>query len=176
MLFRRFSILRLDELPGLSWIVLAMTLARCLCIASAPMLRIVASVAILGASIVPTGCAGDQQIESLQPGVLTVAVTSGAPTNAYDPQLWIRRYVEQFAAERELAISWVVVPFNESWLLASRNECRELSGPRAVRSDVFRTVPLRATGTSHSPRRSGALRAHQRLRRSDRRRCVRNGS
>ncbi|MDA0993030.1 MAG: ABC transporter substrate-binding protein, partial [Proteobacteria bacterium] len=99
-----------------------MTLARCLCIASAPMLRIVASVAILGASIVPTGCAGDQQIESLQPGVLTVAVTSGAPTNAYDPQLWIRRYVEQFAAERELAISWVVVPFNESWLLASRDE------------------------------------------------------
>lgn len=122
MLFRRFSILRLDELPGLSWIVLAKTLARCPRIAFASMLRIVAGVAILGASIATAGCAGDQQIQTLQPGVLTVAVTSGAPTNAYDPQLWIRRYVEQFADEHELAISWVVVPFNESWLLASRDE------------------------------------------------------
>ena len=54
--------------------------------------------------------------------MLTVAVTSGAPTSKYDPQLWIRRYVEQFAVEHELAISWVVVPFNESWLLASNDE------------------------------------------------------
>jgi ABC-type amino acid transport substrate-binding protein len=60
-------------------------------------------------------------VQTLERGVLTVAVTSGAPTNPYDPQLWIRRYVEIFAGEHALAISWVVVPFHESWLLASRD-------------------------------------------------------
>jgi ABC-type amino acid transport substrate-binding protein len=84
--------------------------------------RNVARAAILVAFFTTIGCAGDQRIQTLQPGVLTVAVTSGAPSNPYDPQLWIRRYVEQFAAEHELTISWVIVPFNESWLLASRNE------------------------------------------------------
>lgn len=68
------------------------------------------------------GCAVDQEIQTLRPGVLTVAVTSDNPTNQYDAQVWIRKYVEQFAVEHELEISWVVVPFNESWLLASRDE------------------------------------------------------
>ena len=67
-------------------------------------------------------CVNDQAIRTLQPGVLTVAVTSDAPGSPYDPQLWIRRYVERFAAEQELTVSWVVVPFNESWLLAGRDE------------------------------------------------------
>lgn len=78
--------------------------------------------AMLVASIASVGCTDDQQIQTLQPGVLTVAVTTDAPTSPYDPQLWIRGYVEQFAAEHELTISWLVVPFNESWLLASRDE------------------------------------------------------
>ena len=69
-----------------------------------------------------SGCGVDQQIQTIRSGVLTVAVTSDAPTNQYDSQLWIRQYVEQFAAEAELKISWVVVPFNESWLLASSDE------------------------------------------------------
>lgn len=81
-----------------------------------------ASAALLAAAFTAVGCAEDRQIQTLRPGVLTVAVTSGAPANPYDSQLWIRRYVEQFAAEEELTISWVVVPFNESWLLASRDE------------------------------------------------------
>jgi len=84
--------------------------------------RVVASVAILWTLIAAIACARDQQFQTLRPGVLTVAVTSGAPTDQYDPQLWIRQYVEQFAKEHELTISWVVVPFNESWLLASSNE------------------------------------------------------
>jgi len=69
-----------------------------------------------------SGCGVDQQIQTIRSGVLTVAVTSDAPTNQYDSQLWIRQYVEQFAAEAELKISWVVVPFNKSWLLASSDE------------------------------------------------------
>ncbi len=82
-------------------------------------LRTAAAVATLVAAV---GCADDRQLRTLRPGVLTVAVTSDAPGSPYDPQLWIRRYVERFAAERELTISWVVVPFNQSWLLAGRDE------------------------------------------------------
>jgi len=60
-------------------------------------------------------------IQTLEPGVLRVAVTSEAPTNPYDSQLWIRRYAELFAKAQRYRISWVVVPFNQSWLLASRD-------------------------------------------------------
>lgn len=81
--------------------------------------RCLTTLAILA---VLAGCAGDQPIETLQAGILTVAVTTDSPTSPYDPQLWIRQYVERFAAEHELTIAWVVVPFNESWLLASRSE------------------------------------------------------
>ena len=81
--------------------------------------QFLATLAILA---VLAGCAGDQPFETIKAGVLTVAVTTDSPTSQYDPQLWIRRYVEKFAAEHKLTIEWVVVPFNESWLLASRNE------------------------------------------------------
>lgn len=81
-------------------------------------LQTVAGVAMLAILLAPLGRAEAQQIRTLEPGVLTVAVTTEAPTSPYDPQLWIRRYVERFAAEQGLDINWVVVPFNESWLLA----------------------------------------------------------
>jgi ABC-type amino acid transport substrate-binding protein len=51
-----------------------------------------------------------------------VAATSPAPSSPYDPQLWIRRYVERFAEDQHLTIKWVVVPFDQSWLRASRDE------------------------------------------------------
>lgn len=86
------------------------------------LLRTVTGIAILAIANSIAGCEAEQQIQTLEPGVLTVAVTTAAPTSEYDPQLWIRRYVEKFAAEHELEIDWVVVPFNESWLLASRGE------------------------------------------------------
>ncbi|MEM7500425.1 MAG: transporter substrate-binding domain-containing protein [Pseudomonadota bacterium] len=68
------------------------------------------------------GCADRQTIETLNPGILKVAVTTGAPTSEYDPQLWIRRYVQRFANEHDLTIEWLVVPFNESWLRAGGDE------------------------------------------------------
>ena len=86
------------------------------------MKKLVTTITLLCFCLAVNGCAVDQQIQTLRSGVLTVAVTSSAPTNQYDSQLWIRQYVEQFAAEQELEISWVVVPFNESWLLASTDE------------------------------------------------------
>ena len=80
------------------------------------------TIALICFAAVVTCCAVDRQIKTITPGVLTVAVTSEGPTNPYDSQLWIREYVERFAAENTLEISWVVVPFNESWLLASTDE------------------------------------------------------
>lgn len=80
---------------------------------------IAAAIALLAASV---SCASDPGIKTIVPGTLTVAVTTESPSSPYDPQLWIRQYVERFAAEEGLDISWVVVPFNRSWLLASNNE------------------------------------------------------
>ena len=68
------------------------------------------------------GCSAGQNIETIRPGILTVAVTSGTPTGEYDSQLWIRRYIERFSEEHNFIVSWVVVPFYESWLLASKGE------------------------------------------------------
>lgn len=65
------------------------------------------------------GRAEETPIRTLEPGVLTVAVTSATATDELDPKLWIQRYVERFAAEHALRIAWVVVPFDQSWLLAS---------------------------------------------------------
>jgi ABC-type amino acid transport substrate-binding protein len=65
---------------------------------------------------------GAQQFETLEPGVLKVAVTRAHSTNPYDSQTWIQEYVELFAAEHGLEIDWVAVPFNESWLLASNDD------------------------------------------------------
>lgn len=62
------------------------------------------------------------EIRTLVAGTLRVAVTSASPSSPYDPQLWIRRYLERFAREQGLRITWVVVPFADSWLLASRGE------------------------------------------------------
>ncbi len=70
----------------------------------------------------PAPSADAQGLQLLRPGVLRVAVTKEPPFGPYDSQLWIRRYVERFAHDHELAIDWVVVPFNESWLLASNDE------------------------------------------------------
>ena len=79
-------------------------------------------IVLLCFTVAITKCSVEQKFQTLRPGILTVAVTSDNPTNQYDSQLWIRKYVELFASEHELPIYWVVTPFNESWLLASRDE------------------------------------------------------
>jgi ABC-type amino acid transport substrate-binding protein len=85
-------------------------------------MNLLKKIAFVCFAAITTSCALDQQIQTITPGVLTVAVTTDTPTNQYDSQLWIRKYVERFAAENKLEISWVVVPFNESWLLASTDD------------------------------------------------------
>lgn len=66
--------------------------------------------------------AGASIVRTIEPGVLTVAVTTMAPAGPYDSQQWIRSYVERFAADHGLTIRWVVVPFDQSWWFASRHE------------------------------------------------------
>jgi ABC-type amino acid transport substrate-binding protein len=77
---------------------------------------------VLLALAVSGACARTAAIRTLEPGVLRVAVTTGTPTSPYDSQLWIRQYVERFAAGQGLNLMWVVVPFNESWARAGRDE------------------------------------------------------
>ena len=80
--------------------------------------RFIVVVALVTMSLV----SGAQQLELLTPGTLRVAVTRLDSTDPYQSQTWIKEYVELFAAEHGLEIDWVVVPFNESWLLASNDE------------------------------------------------------
>lgn len=78
--------------------------------------------AVMAAAIQAEASGQAAKVRTIEPGVLTVAVTTAEPAGPYDSQLWIQGYVERFAAEHHLRIRWVVVPFDRSWLLASRNE------------------------------------------------------
>ena len=49
-----------------------------------------------------------QDIHTLTAGTLTVAVTTEAPESEFDPQLWIRQYIEEFADKNQLSLSWVL--------------------------------------------------------------------
>lgn len=88
-----------------------------------PSLRLATLLAVLASAVRVGGAPADAKtIRTLVAGTVTVAVTSASPSSPYDPQVWIRRYLERFAEEQGLGIGWVVVPFAQSWLLASRGE------------------------------------------------------
>ena len=81
--------------------------------------RLRSALLCIAASVLVSTDARADDIHTLQPGVLSVAITSVQPAGPYDSQQWVRRYVERFAAESSLTIKWLVVPFDRSWLLAS---------------------------------------------------------
>ena len=86
-------------------------------------MRVAPSVMLMGALLgLPAGAVGEEPIRPLVAGTITVAVTTAAPTSPYDPQSWIRRYLERFAEENGVTLAWVVVPFRDSWLRAGRDE------------------------------------------------------
>ncbi len=72
-------------------------------------------------ALAAAACQSPPDLRTLEPGVLTVAVTTGAPTSRFDSQLWIRSYVERFAGQQRLRIVWQVVPFDKSWELAGQD-------------------------------------------------------
>ena len=60
-------------------------------------------------------------VQTLEPGVLKVAVTNRSVSDPRDPEYWMLRYVERFGKELGMAIDWQVVPFDRSWELAGRD-------------------------------------------------------
>ena len=60
-------------------------------------------------------------IQTLQPGVVRIAITGNA-TDTLDPEAWMNRYAERLAADLGLQPEWKVVPFDKSWELAGKGE------------------------------------------------------
>jgi ABC-type amino acid transport substrate-binding protein len=60
-------------------------------------------------------------IQTLEPGVLKIAVTSTSVTSRLDPEEWMYHYAERLARELELRAEWHVVPFDKSWELAGKD-------------------------------------------------------
>jgi polar amino acid transport system substrate-binding protein len=60
-------------------------------------------------------------IQTLEPGVLTIAVTSTTVTDPLDPEQWMHRYAERLAADLGFGPEWRVVPFDRSWRLAGED-------------------------------------------------------
>jgi ABC-type amino acid transport substrate-binding protein len=65
-------------------------------------------------------CGVGPRLETLQPGVLMMAIT-GTATDELDPEAWMYRYAERLAADLGLRAEWKVVPFDKSWELAGRD-------------------------------------------------------
>lgn len=59
-------------------------------------------------------------VQTLQPGVITIAIT-GTATDALDPEAWMYRYAERLAQDLHLLVAWKIVPFDKSWELAGKD-------------------------------------------------------
>ena len=64
---------------------------------------------------------GAPAVQTIEPGVLKVAVTNRSVSDPLDPEYWMVRYVERFGQELGLPIQWHVVPFDRSWELAGKD-------------------------------------------------------
>jgi polar amino acid transport system substrate-binding protein len=60
-------------------------------------------------------------LQTLEPGVLKVAVTSTTVTDTLDPEEWMHRYAARLAGDLGLRPEWHVVEFDKSWELAGRD-------------------------------------------------------
>jgi ABC-type amino acid transport substrate-binding protein len=73
-------------------------------------------VAMAGCSVVP----GAPAIQTLEPGVVKIAIT-GTATDPLDPEQWMHHYAERLAQDLHLRADWHVVPFDKSWELAGKD-------------------------------------------------------
>ena len=81
-------------------------------------LAVAVSLAVLAAC----GAGSDRPaIQTLEPGVVKIAVTSTTVTNTLDPEEWMYRYAERLARDLGLRVDWQVVPFDKSWELAGKD-------------------------------------------------------
>ena len=60
-------------------------------------------------------------IQSLQAGVVKIAVTRTTATDPLDPEQWMYRSAERLGESLGLRVEWHVVPFDKSWELAGRD-------------------------------------------------------
>ena len=60
-------------------------------------------------------------IQTLEPGVVRIAVTSTTATDPLDPEEWMYRYANRLARDLDLRVEWRVVAFDKSWELAGTN-------------------------------------------------------
>ena len=70
------------------------------------------------------GCAArsDQPaIQTIEAGVVTIAVTSTTVVDPLDPEEWMSRYAERLGRDLGLRVKWHVVPFDKSWELAGKD-------------------------------------------------------
>ena len=79
---------------------------------------LVLSIAVLA------GCGARSErpaIQTLEAGVVRIAVTSTTVTDLLDPEEWMSRYAERLARELSLRVAWHVVKFDKSWELAGKD-------------------------------------------------------
>ncbi len=60
-------------------------------------------------------------IQTLEPGVVTIAITGITTDDPLDPEQWMYHYAERLAQDLNLRADWHVVPFDKSWELAGRD-------------------------------------------------------
>jgi len=75
------------------------------------------AIAVYGACVAPPAAPA---IETLQPGVVTIAIT-GPATDPLDPEAWMYRYAERLGQELGRRVEWQGVPFDKSWELAGKD-------------------------------------------------------
>jgi len=60
-------------------------------------------------------------VQTLEPGVLKIAVTGTTVTDPLNPEQWMYRYAERLGHDLGLRVEWHVVPFDKSWELAGKD-------------------------------------------------------
>jgi ABC-type amino acid transport substrate-binding protein len=73
-----------------------------------------------GIGAVSCGVGPAPRLQTLEPGVVTIAITGNA-TDDLDPEAWMNRYAERLASDLGLRAEWKVVPFDKSWELAGKD-------------------------------------------------------
>lgn len=69
------------------------------------------------------GCSAVQgpAIQTLEPGVVKIAITGVTVDDPLDPEQWMYHYAERLAQDLHLRADWRVVPFDKSWELAGKD-------------------------------------------------------
>jgi ABC-type amino acid transport substrate-binding protein len=60
-------------------------------------------------------------IQTIEAGVVKIAVTGTTATDLLDPETWMYRYAERLGHDLGLRVEWHVVPFDKSWQLAGQD-------------------------------------------------------